>query len=298
LLGDFNYTFDKEEQVLRIAISVILFIILAPLVGGLLSGLDRVLSAKMQGRVGPPLLQPFYDVAKLLKKETLLVNKWQDFYVFAFLVLIIFTGCLFFAGEDLLLVVFALTLASVLLVLAGFSTSSPYSHIGAERELIQMMSYEPMIVIMTVGIYMVTKDFYVSKIVSFDKPLIMYLPGVFLGFLYVLTIKFRKSPFDLSMSHHAHQEIVKGITTEFTGKKLAMIEIAHWYENVFLLGFVYLFFASSPIVAIIATLAAFILEIFIDNSSARVKWGFTMASSWVVAVSLGMVNIAVLYFIR
>ncbi|MEN2775785.1 respiratory chain complex I subunit 1 family protein [Acetivibrio clariflavus] len=282
---------------MRIAISVILFIILGPLIGGLLSGLDRVITAKMQGRVGPPLLQPFYDVSKLLKKETLLVNKTQDFYVFAFLVLIIFTGCLFFAGEDLLLVVFALTLASVLLVLAAFSTSSPYSHMGAERELIQMMSYEPMVIIMTVGVYMVTKNFYISKIVAFDKPLIMYLPGVFLGFLYVLTIKFRKSPFDLSMSHHAHQEIVRGITTEFTGKKLAMIEIAHWYENVFLLGFIYLFFANNPVIGIIATLAAFILEIFIDNSSARVKWEITMVSSWVVAISLGMVNIAVLYFI-
>lgn len=282
---------------MRIAISVILFIILGPLVGGLLAGLDRVVTAKMQGRVGPPLFQPFYDVLKLMKKETLIVNKSQNFYVFAFLVVVIFTGCLFFAGEDLLLVVFALTLASIFLVLAGFSTSSPYSHIGAERELIQMMSYEPMVIIMTVGIYMVTKDFYVSKIVSFDKPLIMYLPGVFLGFLYILTIKFRKSPFDLSMSHHAHQEIVRGITTEFSGKKLAMIEIAHWYENVFLLGFVYLFFGSNPIVAIIATLTAFFLEIFIDNSSARAKWEFTMVSSWVVAITLGMINIVVLYLI-
>ncbi len=282
---------------MKIAISVILFILLGPLVGGLLAGIDRVISAKMQGRVGPPLFQPFYDVFKLLKKETLIVNKSQNFYVFAFLVVVIFTGCLFFAGEDLLLVVFALTLASILLVLAGFSTSSPYSHMGAERELIQMMSYEPMMIIMTVGIYMVTKDFYVSKIVSFDKPLIMYLPGVFLGFVYILTIKFRKSPFDLSMSHHAHQEIVRGITTEFSGKKLAMVEIAHWYENVFLLGFVYLFFGSNPIVAIIVTLATFLLEIFIDNSNARAKWGFTMVSSWVVAITLGMVNIVALYFI-
>ncbi|OPZ84011.1 MAG: Hydrogenase-4 component C [Firmicutes bacterium ADurb.Bin419] len=282
---------------MRIALAIILFIVFGPLVGGLLSGLDRIITARMQGRIGPPLLQPFYDVFKLMKKETLIVNKSQNFYVFAFLVVIIFTGSLFFAGEDLLLVVFALTLASIMLVLAGFSTSSPYSHIGAERELIQMMSYEPMVIIMTVGMYMVTKSFYVSSIVSFDKPLIIYLPGVFLGFLYILTIKFRKSPFDLSMSHHAHQEIVKGITTEFSGKKLAMIEIAHWYENVFLLGFVYLFFGSNPILGIIVTILAFFLEIFIDNSNARAKWQFTMASSWVVAIVFGMLNIVVLNFI-
>lgn len=283
---------------MRIAVAVILYIVFGPLVGGILSGLDRIISARMQGRVGPPLLQPFYDVFKLMRKETLIVNKSQNFYVFAFLVFIVFTGSLFFAGEDLLLVVFALTLSSILLVLAGFSTSSPYSHIGAERELIQMMSYEPMVIIMTVGMYMVTKSFYVSSIVSFDKPLIVYLPGVFLGFLYILTIKFRKSPFDLSMSHHAHQEIVKGITTEFSGKKLAMIEIAHWYENVFLLGFIYLFFGSNPVLGIAVTLLAFILEIFIDNTNARAKWQFTLASSWVVAIMLGMINIVVLNFIR
>lgn len=283
---------------MRIAVAVILYIVFGPLVGGILSGLDRIISARMQGRVGPPLLQPFYDVFKLMRKETLIVNKSQNFYVFAFLVFIVFTGSLFFAGEDLLLVVFALTLSSILLVLAGFSTSSPYSHIGAERELIQMMSYEPMVIIMTVGMYMVTKSFYVSSIVSFDKPLIVYLPGIFLGFLYILTIKFRKSPFDLSMSHHAHQEIVKGITTEFSGKKLAMIEIAHWYENVFLLGFVYLFFGSNPVLGIAVTLLAFILEIFIDNTNARAKWQFTLASSWVVAIMLGMINIVVLNFIR
>lgn len=283
---------------MRIAVAVILYIVFGPLVGGILSGLDRIISARMQGRVGPPLLQPFYDVFKLMRKETLIVNKSQNFYVFAFLVFIVFTGSLFFAGEDLLLVVFALTLSSILLVLAGFSTSSPYSHIGAERELIQMMSYEPMVIIMTVGMYMVTKSFYVSSIVSFDKPLIVYLPGVFLGFLYILTIKFRKSPFDLSMSHHAHQEIVKGITTEFSGKKLAMIEIAHWYENVFLLGFIYLFFGSNPVLGIAVTLLAFILEIFIDNTNARAKWQFTLASSWVVATVLGMLNIVVLNFIR
>ena len=45
--------------------SVIAFLVLAPFVGGILSGLDRKLSAKMQRRVGPPVLQPFYDVGKL-----------------------------------------------------------------------------------------------------------------------------------------------------------------------------------------------------------------------------------------
>ena len=47
------------------AVSVILYLLLAPLAGALLDGLDRRLSARMQGRQGPPFLQPFYDIAKL-----------------------------------------------------------------------------------------------------------------------------------------------------------------------------------------------------------------------------------------
>ncbi|HZD43324.1 MAG TPA: NADH-quinone oxidoreductase subunit H, partial [Methanomicrobiales archaeon] len=50
-------------------LGVLLFVILAPFVGGLIAGADRILTARMQGRVGPPLLQPFYDVGKLFEKE-------------------------------------------------------------------------------------------------------------------------------------------------------------------------------------------------------------------------------------
>jgi formate hydrogenlyase subunit 4 len=128
------------------------------------------------------------------------------------------------------------------------------------------------------------------------------MPGIFLGFLYILTIKLRKSPFDLSMSHHAHQELVKGMVTEMSGKTLAMIEIAHWYENMFLLGFVYLFFAWnvgwSPVLAVVICLLMYFLEIFIDNNYARVKWQLAINSSWIVAATLGFVNIIVLYLMK
>ena len=65
-------------------ISVVLFLVLAPLVGGLLDGLDRKISARMQGRIGPPLLQPFYDVAKLWNKQMIVVNKAQTFLLLSY----------------------------------------------------------------------------------------------------------------------------------------------------------------------------------------------------------------------
>jgi ech hydrogenase subunit B len=275
-------------------IAVILYIVLAPVVGGLISGIDRKISARMQGRYGPPILQPFYDVFKLLAKQNIVVNKHQKFYVLCFLVFIIITGAIFFAGGDLLLAIFALTLGSVFLIIAAYSTYSPYAYIGAEREMLQIMAYEPMVILTVVGMYMVTKSFSVFDIAMFDQPLILSLPGIFVGFVFILTIKFRKSPFDISMSHHAHQEIVRGVLTEFSGKELAMVEVAHWYENVFLLGVVCLFFASNPVIAIVLAALTYFLEIFIDNNNSRLKWQSALGSAWIVALVLGVGNIAFL----
>jgi formate hydrogenlyase subunit 4 len=244
------------------------------------------------------LRQPFFDVLKLFRKERIVVNKFQNFNIVLLFVFTIFSGALFFAGADLLLTIFSLALAGTFFILGGFSVGSPFSHLGAEREVIQMVSYEPMVILMAVGMYQVTGSFKVADLVQYQKPLILYLPGIFAGFLYILTIKFRKSPFDLSMSHHAHQEIVRGITTEFSGPALAVIEITHWYENVLLLGMVYLFFGFNPWIALGVCVATFLFEIFIDMNYARFKWQLTFTSSWLFTAVAGISNIIVLNFMK
>jgi formate hydrogenlyase subunit 4 len=275
----------------------LVYILVAPLLGGLIAGIDRKVTARMQGRVGPPILQPFFDVGKLFEKENVVVTVTQNFYVLSYLVFMMVAGALFFSGGDLLLVIFAFTLSHIFLVLGAYASYSPYSHVGAERELLQIIAYEPMIILTAVGMYMVTKSFFVSSIVSSSVPIILFLPGIFIGYLIVLTIKLRKSPFDLSTSHHAHQEIVKGVTTDFAGPNLGKIEIAHWYEYVFLLGVIWLFFAWNPLIAIIAIIVAYFLEILIDNTMSRVKWQLMFRSSWIIAGTLGLVNLGVLYYL-
>ena len=277
---------------------LLLYLLGAPLLGGLLAGWDRRISARMQSRQGPPVLQPFYDVLKLWQKENIVVRRSQNFYILFFLLLVIFTGALFFAGSDLLLVIFALTLAAIFFVLGAYKASSPYSFVGAERELLQMMAYEPMVLLTAIGMYMVTRSFQVHEIAGHRTLLVLSLPGIFLGFLYTLEIKFRKSPFDLSASHHAHQELVRGITTEFSGKALALIEIAHWYENVFLLGWIFLFFAASPALGVGMSLLVFAFVILVDNVFARLKWQHALRSAWLVAAVLGFGNILVLSWLK
>ncbi len=285
-----------------IVLSIIFIIIVAPLVGGLLTGIDRVISARLQGRQGPPVLQPFYDVLKLISKESTQVNSMHRFFVYVSLVFAIFTTVILLTGGDILLAIFALTLGSVFFVLGGYASNSPYSTIGSERELLQIMAYEPMVLLTCIGLYYAEHSFFVKDIISASKPSIIYLPGVFIGLVFILTFKLRKSPFDLSMSHHGHQEIVKGITTEYSGRDLAVIEITHWYETIIALALVYVFFATKhPIshgIAVIVCLFVFLLEILIDNTFARLKWQQAFTSAWVVTGILGSINLFILTYFR
>jgi len=283
-------------------LKIIAIIIITPIIGGLLTGIDRAISARMQGRKGPPILQPFYDVLKLFQKESIEVNTMHRFYVYISLIFVIFTTIIMLLGGDILLAIFALTLGSIFFVLGGYASNSPYSTIGSERELLQMMAYEPMVLLIGVGLYYADKSFFIKEIVSTSTPAIVFLPGIFIGLIYILTFKLRKSPFDFSLSHHGHQEIVQGISTEYSGKDLAIIQITHWYETIIALTLVYIFFATkspiSHIFAIIACALAFLLEIVIDNSFARVKWQLALKSTWIVTGVLGSVNLIILSFFR
>lgn len=284
-------------------ISAVLYVILAPIFGALLAGLDRKITARMQGRQGPPLLQPLYDVQKLLKKQTKVINRVQMLYLLTFLFFILVTGVLFFAGYDILFVLFTLTTANLFLVIAASSGHSPYAFMGAGRELVQMLVYEPMVLIAAIGLYVVTGSFKVSEIVVHNGlPAIIYLPGIFLGFIFILTIKLRKHPFDLSTSHHAHQEMVKGLTTEFNGKMFAIVEITHWYESIFLMGMLALFFLNnkwwSVILAFVFVAVCYFIEILVDNTNARLKWKTMFDNTWIVTAVLGAINLIVIEVLK
>ena len=287
-------------SLLSVLIGTLAFAVLAPVLGCLLAGLDRKISARMQGRVGPPLLQPYYDVRKLLEKDNVSVNSTEGTYVTCALVFILIAGGIFFSGGNLLMSVFVVTLSGLFFIVAAYSTRSPYAEIGAMRETLQVMAYEPMVLFMAVAFFMAAGTFDVAGAFALTAPVVTVIWPVLLGFLFVLTIKLRKSPFDLSYSHHAHQEIVKGITTEMSGRTLAKVEVMHWCENILFLGWTGLFFIwgtpASVLVAVVVAAIVYFLEIWIDNNFARVKWQALLKSAWVVALVAGGVNIAVLAY--
>lgn len=288
-------------NIIAIIIATVAFAIIAPVLGCLLAGVDRIVSARMQGRVGPPLLQPYYDVRKLLGKENVSVNSSEGVYITCALVFTILAGGIFFSGGNLLMSVFVITLSALFFIVAAYSSRSPYAEIGAGRETLQVMAYEPMVLFMAVGFFMAAGTFDVAGVFALDAPVITNIWLVFLGFLFILTIKLRKSPFDLSYSHHAHQELVKGITTEMSGPTLAKVEIMHWCENILFLGWTGMFFIwgnpVSFVIALVAIVLIYFLEIWIDNNFARVKWQAMLKSAWVVALVAGGINIAVLAYL-
>jgi ech hydrogenase subunit B len=123
----------------------------------------------------------------------------------------------------------------------------------------------------------------------------------FLALIPVLVIDMKKSPFDVSGSGHAHQELVRGVYTEFSGYTLAIIELGHWTKVALLVGFASLFWAKDLVLgaltvpwivfgAIIA-FALFFVVLVIDNSYPRLDWKTMLKTTWVVGFLLIIANI-------
>ena len=267
----------------------------APIVGCVAAGIDRKITARLQGRVGPPLLQPYYDVMKLLSKDNMIVNKSQNFYAVVYLVFIVLSLLMLIFRQDILMIIFVYTVSSLAIIVGGMSTGSPYAKIGSSREMMAILAYEPILILYALAIYLLTGTFKISEVVSASTPLLVYAPLIFIAMIFVLNIKLKKSPFDYSTSHHGHQELVKGMLTEYSGPGFAIIEIAHFYEYVFLTGLLFIFWAVNPLIGFLLSTAAFLLVIVVDNITARVYWQWMLKLSWTFLLIISLVNIAFLY---
>jgi len=269
----------------------VLFVVLAPIIGGLLIGIDRKLTARMQSRIGPPILQPFYDAIKLWGKQPFLASGLQPVLAFGYFGFNVAAYVLLAFGEDLLLMIFTVAVANICLIVAAFNSKSPYSNIGAKRELLGMMSCEPVMILAALNISIMTGTFMIQGIFNITVPLLPYLPLTFLAMIPVLVVGMKKSPFDVSASGHAHQELVRGIYTEFSGYTLALIELGHWTKVTLMLSFVALFWAPNLVVGAALALALFFVTLVIDNVYPRLDWKNMVKTTWTVGFLLIIANI-------
>jgi ech hydrogenase subunit B len=247
----------------------IIFIVLAPIIGGLIYGIERIIRARMQQRIGPPLLQPFYDFFKLLQKRTLIVHSTHAFLGIMHFVSLWFALAVLVLGGDFILVIYLHLLSTALLILGGFSTRSVFSHLGSNRLAISAMAYEPVLILIAVSTYMITGSFNISAIYSLNEPLLYKMPLAFVALLLILPIKLKKSPFDIA---EAHQEITGGSEIEYSGIFYEFIYAAKWIDYIFAYFLVYLFVASNIYLAITVLILTFIYINALDNSTARVNY--------------------------
>lgn len=244
-----------------------ILIALTPLFGGLLYGLQRVIKARMQNRVGPPILQPFYDMFKLLDKEVMIINNYHIIFAFMHFITLWIVVAFVILGKSLLYVVFLHLLSSIFVVLAGYSVKSIYSHMGSNRELLSIVAYEPILVLVAVGFYMLNGSFEIDAIRETGTQ-ITNLFLLFFAFLLIIPIKLKLSPFDAT---EAHQEIVGGVEIEYSGVFFEILYMAKWIEYVFVYLLLILFAGDNILVAFGLFTAVFLALNLVDNATARVR---------------------------
>lgn len=264
-----------------------IWIALAPLLGGLVYGFERVLRARMQRRQGPPVLQPFYDMFKLMDKRTLIVHATHALLGVAHFFLLWITVASIFLGWNLLYVIFLHLFALLVLVMAGYSVKSVYSHIGANRELLALVAYEPILLLVSIGFYLNAGSFDINTILSQPSTLFQ-MPLLFIALLMVVPIKVKKSPFDVV---EAHQEIVGGVEVEYSGLFYEFIYMARFLEYIFIYAFVFLFGGTSIELGIALVVLSFFAVNLVDNATARVKTSSMIKIIYFIALPLAIANI-------
>jgi formate hydrogenlyase subunit 4 len=222
--------------------------------GLLYKGVDRKLSAHMQGRIGPPIRQPFRDVSKLFVKENIipdnaipwifnlvpLIGLVATISILLYLPLGGFDPLLSSTG-DLILILYLLLIPSLAMVVGGFASGSPYTTIGAQREMATMIAYEFPLAIIIISfawrlfIHGTENVFALSSLIATPAWNIVGPIG-FVGLLILLFILVLVTPAELSKipfdAPEAETEIAGGLLAEYSGRNLAMFYLTDGVKTI------------------------------------------------------------------
>lgn len=227
--------------------SVAFIIVYVLAAGFLLAGIRRKLRARIQGRVGPPVLQPFNDFLKLLAKNTSLPKNasWVYIYApvvglsFAFVAAMItplaYLGPFTFAG-DMIVILLLLAASSVSLILGGLASSNPYSGIAGSRGLILLIGMEVPLALIVSSLYLATGNLDIKGIMErlmHQRILYVYLAPTLVALMVYAIGKTWTNPFSIP---NAETEIMEGPMIEYSGGMLAMAELSHFLELYVLVG--------------------------------------------------------------
>jgi formate hydrogenlyase subunit 4 len=226
----------------------VVFLALVLTLALLFDGADRIVHARMQRRYGPPLLQPVYDILKLMGKENIVPRRASRFFFKAAPCMALVTTLMIFlyipsgpfpavlgTEGDMVLIVYLLAMSGLMMAVGGFASGNPIASIGAGREITLMMSYEfPLaIVICTMAwvAYRLGMPGAPFSLETFTGMSVWKAVGkmgtfgllcLFLSLVMVIPGETGKGPMDIP---EAKTEILDGLIIEYSGTNLALFKI-------------------------------------------------------------------------
>jgi formate hydrogenlyase subunit 4 len=212
--------------------NILLVLALAPLFEGIL----RKVTARVQSRQGPPIWQPYYDLLKLLGKEDIESGEspamqrfasWLSLAAILTLAILVPMGTTppLSGAADAYLLIYLLTLCGVSTMLAGLAAGSTYSLVGMSREMMSLMTLEPLLAVAVFVSMVHTRSMRLDAVLNGSAYLQAGLPLAGILMLGVAIFAFQallgRLPFDIA---EAETELMEGSMVEYSGPKLALFK--------------------------------------------------------------------------
>lgn len=284
-------------------------------VGLFYAWIDRKVTARIQFRVGPPLLQPFFDFFKLLGKDTF-IPEGAPRAIFlgapliglasvSILSTILLVSNIFpqqaFAG-DLIVVLYIFVFVPIILIMGASSSSNPISALGASREMTLYLAYElPLLFALATIIVKSGGLLKIGDLLQWqwaNRPFLYHASGAiaFVSAFLCIQAKLGFVPFDIA---EAEQEIMGGIVIEHSGPVLGVLKLTkamlYFATSIFLTVLFWGGFRSPRqgwwhIFGWLKPLAILVLIILIKNTNPRLRIDQALRFFWSVVLVLSVVG--------
>jgi formate hydrogenlyase subunit 4 len=219
-------------------LQMLLVVGLAPL----LTGLVRKVKARLLRRNGPPLLQPYRDLARLARKEAVVAESasWlfrivpylvlAATWVAAALIPTFATGLLFSWSADLIAIIALLGAARFFLALAGLDVGTSFGGLGASREAMFATLAEPAMIVIVFSLALIAGSTQLSTVAAFMASsavgLRVTLGLALIALIIVAVAENGRIPVDNPATHLELTMVHEAMILEYSGRHLAVIELA------------------------------------------------------------------------
>jgi formate hydrogenlyase subunit 4 len=206
-----------------------------------LTGVTRKMKARLQRRIGPPIIQPYRDLRRLFGKDVVLADNsswlfrvapyliFAATWVAAALVPTFQTGLLFSWAGDLIAIVALLGAARFVQAVAALDTGTSFGGIGASREVMIAALAEPAMIMVVFTVALVAGSTQLSTIAAFMADLgglRVSLAMALVALIIVALAENARIPVDNPSTHLEVTMVHEAMVLEYSGRHLAMIELA------------------------------------------------------------------------